>query len=471
MAIWACGWIWFDEILNALCNSETLRPMAGAYMKIMFCSMLPFLLSYMLETFVIVDGEPRWATVAVVVGNVKNIILDILFIKVFQWGVEGAAVATMIMYILSTVMLVGHFMRKRNGATCLRWDSQMKMCSFGQIVTMGLPVTLTTFLIAVQIAVCNWLAIRYLGDTGVVTFAVCIALLAFSMIFVSGTMRTIQPVGAILKGMRDARGVILMMGRAYRFLTLSLLILCGLILVIPELVAALFGVKEAAMQSIVAQALPVFAINIFLEGVYSLLIPAYQFYNHNKLALFVALAKAILSMLGFWWMASCLTPWAWWGFALGQVAMGLILFPITYHLRKQNGALSKVLLIPEEAASSVMDISVATKIDQIQSATSTLMNFLAENGISESRCNYSALCLEELLKNIIDHGHAHFVDVRGLVAEQKISISLHDDGVAFNPVEHIEQDQIGLTLVRKISCDMKYEYLFNQNMITITLAQ
>lgn len=466
VVILAGGLAFFDEIVAGLCKSDTLRPMAGEYMRVMFVTMLPFLLSYMLETFVIVDGNPKLATTAVVIGNVMNIVLDVLFISVFHWGVQGAAFATLIMYVLTTLLLMVHFFKKKEGAKVLSLDFIAENGINSQMVMMGLPITLTTFLIAVQIAGCNSIAIRYLGDSGVITFAVCITLLAFSMIFVSGTMRTIQPVGAILKGMDDGRGIMLMMGRAYRFLCICLVMMAAVMLIAPEAVARLFGVNDSEMLPIVTAALPAFTVNILLEGVYSLLIPAYQFYDHNRLAMYIALSKSILPLIGFWAMTVWCPSGAWWGFAIGQATVALILIPITINERRKNPLDSPVLLIPLKSETEVFDISIPAKVQNINDATDNVVTFLTSKGISSSAANYTALCMEELIKNIAEHSNAHFIDIRALTHDSDISVSLHDDGAAFNPVEQTGNDQIGLTLVRKVSSEIKYDYLFNQNMVT-----
>ena len=481
LLILSCGLIWFDEILGMLCNSDNLREMAGQYLQVTFITMLPFLLSYMLETYVIVDGSPKLATIAVVISNIANVVLDITFISVFHWGVRGAATATLIMYVLSALILLWHFVRKKEGQKVLALDLGQEKGALGRMSMMGLPVTLTTFLIAVQIACCNIVAIEHLGDVGVVTFAVCIALLSFSMIFVSGTMRTIQPVGAILKGIGDSKGVLLMMWQSYKFLLLSLAIYSAVILIFPDEVCALFGVKDDFMSSIVADALPAFAMYIILEGLYSLLIPAYQFYDHNNLALFVALSKALFPMLGFWLMAIYCPEFAWWGFFMGMLLVIFILMPVTFHMQQKNVFLSPILLVPLPSKAEVFDLSIPADLSHINDATDGLMEFLKDKELSTRAMNYSALCMEELIKNIAEHSGAHFIDIRVIVCnatridiQKKVSISLHDDGKAFNPVEetnvaHPEEveDKIGLALVHSISSDIRYEYLFNQNMVTI----
>lgn len=464
------GQVWFEDILNLMCNSDRLRPMAGEYMKISLASMFPFLWSYMLETYVIVDGAPKLATVAVVISNLTNIVLDVLFINVFHWGVAGAASATLMMYVLSVLILLTHFIRKDSNQKVLGIDCRRENGLEGKMIVMGLPVTMTTFLIAVQIACCNRISIKYLGDEGVVAFAVCIALLAFSMIFVAGSMRTIQPVGAILKGMDDSRGILLMMGRAYRFLVVCLIVLSAILILAPQMVATLFGANDASTWPVLLKALPPFTLYIVMEGMFSLLIPAYQFYAHTHLAMFVALSKAVFPMIGFWFMAAFVPEGAWWGFFLGMVVVGVVILIITVPLstKKRNGKrLSPILLIPLQSEAEVFDISIPAKLEEINTASDGIMVFLRSNGMSERTCNYTALCVEELVKNIAVHSDAHFVDVRAMVRDGKAAVSLHDDGVAFNPVDISDKDKIGLSLVRKIVSNIKYEYLFNQNMVNI----
>lgn len=52
------------------------------------------------------DGNPRFAMISTLLGAVLNIILDPVFIFVFQWGMMGAAVATVIGQIATAVLSV-----------------------------------------------------------------------------------------------------------------------------------------------------------------------------------------------------------------------------------------------------------------------------------------------------------------------------------------------------------------------------
>lgn len=70
---------------------------------------IPFLmLSTGLNPLVRADGSPTYSMTAIVLGAVLNTILDPIFIFIFDWGIQGAAIATLISQILSAVILAAY---------------------------------------------------------------------------------------------------------------------------------------------------------------------------------------------------------------------------------------------------------------------------------------------------------------------------------------------------------------------------
>jgi putative MATE family efflux protein len=56
------------------------------------------------------EGKPRASMYEMVIGSILNVILDYLFVIVFGWGVKGAAIATVIGQIASSVYIFAFFM-------------------------------------------------------------------------------------------------------------------------------------------------------------------------------------------------------------------------------------------------------------------------------------------------------------------------------------------------------------------------
>lgn len=103
-------------------------------------------------------------------------------------------------------------------------------------------------------------------------------------------------------------------------------------------------------------------------------------------------------------------------------------------------------------------------VESLGESTEGLKSFLLSQGLEKEKAVRYVLCAEELLKNIIQHGHARYVDIRAT----RSAITIHDDGKPFNPIEYRAEDEgIGLKIVHGFGLNMKYDFRFNQNMITV----
>lgn len=462
----AMGMLFFGRISALLCQSEALRPLSDAFMRITLLSAAPQLLMLTLNQYVTVDGEPKLVSRAVIVGNVVNIVLDIVFIKFLGLGIAGAASATFVMYVACILMMLPHFRRKKERLhLCLTRPGDVDK---RKIFSIGLPLFFSTVLLSVQYIGNNYVASRYLGDDGLVALAICIQLFAFSMIILTGTLRTIQPVGSILKGLDDSRGMLMLMKRGYAFMAVCFIVFVAILVLLPSQIGSLLGVAEGGGLDMVRKAVPLFSLNIVMQAMLCNLLPAFQFYDRKGLALLLSIAQTLLPMVFFLRMRG-----NWIGFFVGQVVTALAIGVWEMILRKKDPSLCRFLLIPMKSDAEVLDISVQTNSESLSEAIGALRSFLSANGMDSRTVNAAALCSEEFVNNIIRHGHATSIDLAATVNDGVISISIHDDGAAFNPVEAVrnsgERLGLGLTIANAFCSNIDYKYIFNQNMVTLKM--
>lgn len=452
------GLVAFNPLSHLLCNSENLRPMTNDFLFVTILSAVPQLIMYTLNQFVTVDGSPKLISRAVIISNIFNIIFDIIFIKYCGWGIAGAAWATFLMYIICILMVLPHFRKKNTLRLC---KTKRNDIEFNQIITLGLPLFFSTVLLSVQMVGNNYVAGTYLGDGGLIALAVCMQLFAFSMIILSGTLRTIQPVGSIIKGLEDDRGMLFLIQKAYKFLIICLCVYTIAIIVFPTQIANFLGATNDVSLPIILKALPPFTLQIIMHAMLYNLMPVYQLYNRKNLALFLSVGQTLLPLVGFWVLKG-----GWIGFFLGQMAVAVVLLISSIVVRSKNKLLSPILLIPKAQDKEMYDVSIETNLDVLHKTIHDIVDFLKSQGLEQLEANRYALCTEELLKNIMEHGHAKYVDIRAT----KSIISLHDDGKPFNPMEYNKEDDgFGLKIVHGIGINMKYDYRFNQNMLTINI--
>ncbi|MDE6504823.1 MAG: MATE family efflux transporter, partial [Clostridia bacterium] len=94
--------------------TEGIMPYALDYGRIIVCGFPVLICSTVINASIRVDGSPRFAMVAMMVGAILNMGLDPLFIFVFDWGVKGAAAATVIGQIINLIINIIYLFRYKN---------------------------------------------------------------------------------------------------------------------------------------------------------------------------------------------------------------------------------------------------------------------------------------------------------------------------------------------------------------------
>lgn len=132
-----------------------------------------------------------------------------------------------------------------------------------------------------------------------------------------------------------------------------------------------------------------------------------------------------------------------------------------------------------------LQLQLENSYDAIPEASEALARFLELEGAGESAQYLARLALEELVTNIVKYGYddheRHIIHLEARTTDGVFSLSLTDDGHAFNPCEAPAPDTslpaderpiggLGLFLVRNMADSMSYERRDDLNIVTVTKA-
>lgn len=109
-----CTIIFLNPILKLLGATESILPYAITYTRIYVISSIFNVFNVTMNNIVTSEGAAKTTMYALLTGAVLNIILDPIFIYVLDLGgVAGAAIATAISQIVSTLVYLGYVLRKK----------------------------------------------------------------------------------------------------------------------------------------------------------------------------------------------------------------------------------------------------------------------------------------------------------------------------------------------------------------------
>lgn len=134
-------------VVGLLKTPEEIRPISIAYLRIVFGG-LPIVTAYNLAAVILrALGNSRTPLMAMIVASLTNIVLDILFVPVFGWGVEGAAAATLLAQVGSAVFCLWHI-RRIDVIRLKREDWRIEKALCAALVKYGSPIAVQNIIIA-----------------------------------------------------------------------------------------------------------------------------------------------------------------------------------------------------------------------------------------------------------------------------------------------------------------------------------
>lgn len=319
----ACGVLIPDVVTRLLCDHEQLYQPTYEYLRVTLIGAPAYLLMWGLDTMVSVDGSPRLVSVSILVDNVVHLVLDVVFIKYFGWGIEGSAWAAVIGHVVGIAMMAIHFLSKENH---LRLSCGRQKPVLGPIVSQGAPLAIASICLTVLMFSANKIILSSLGRTGIYAFALCMNLLLIYNLFLGGVCRTIQSLGSIQVGKGDNEAFTLVLRKSFNFITVAMAITCIYVWIWPESIVMLFGADESDMITEGCRALRIFAVCLIpFCYIYTIMI-VYKLYNYHHMALFISFALSLTVIPVLWLFSLYAEEWIWYGYLTAYIIEMVVIF-------------------------------------------------------------------------------------------------------------------------------------------------
>lgn len=162
------------------------------YLKMLLLFSPAFILNNIIQCFVRNDGSPHLSMIAMIIGSMSNIVLDWLFIFPLGMGMFGAVLATCISPVLSILITMQYFIRKKNSFHVAKTGISGKLV--GGILSSGFPSFLAEISTGIVLIVFNFLFMKTEGNTGVAAYGVIANLWFIVVSMFTGISQGIQPI-------------------------------------------------------------------------------------------------------------------------------------------------------------------------------------------------------------------------------------------------------------------------------------
>ncbi|MBU5439260.1 MATE family efflux transporter [Tissierella sp. MSJ-40] len=131
------GLLLLEPLLRAFGASETILPYAVDYMKIILIGAPLQAIGFGMNNFIRGEGSPKIAMITMLIGAILNTILDPIFIFIFDMGIKGAALATIISQGVSAIWVMKYFIGNTSILRIRKQNLKLRTDIVKNIVTIG----------------------------------------------------------------------------------------------------------------------------------------------------------------------------------------------------------------------------------------------------------------------------------------------------------------------------------------------
>lgn len=294
--------IFLNPLLHLFGVTKEILPYAQDYTGITAIG-IPFLILTTGGNHLIrADRSPTYSMTCMLTGAILNTILDPLFIFVCHWGIKGAAAATVIGQVVSGLMVIYYFARKRK----MELKRSMFLPKAGylkMIVSLGMASCINQIAMAiVQITMNNTL--RYYGAQSMYGSEIplaCVGVISkVNMVFMAiaiGISQGCQPIWGFNYGARNYGRVREAYRKAFAICIVLGVVSFGCFQLFPRQIVSIFGSGSEAYFHFAERYFRIFMFVTFLNGIQPMSSGFFTSIGKSKLGIVVSLTRQIIFLL------------------------------------------------------------------------------------------------------------------------------------------------------------------------------
>lgn len=290
-------WFFMEPIVRFLGATDATMPYVLNYAPYIILGLSAFAFSSLLQTFVRNDGAPKLAMIAVISGGVFNVILDIIFVFSFHWGMAGASIASVLGSVCTVLILLLHFFTKSNQ---LRFSLEAFTFSHvGQIVKNGVTSFVVEISSGIVMFVFNIEILKYAGDIGVSMYSVICNTAIIVICLCNGINQAAQPILSTNYGARQIRRIeeVRKLGIKTSLYICSVSAIIGL--AVPNLFTYIFLNPNEEILSMSPTAIRIYFLSFFAMGINMFAVGYFQSTAKPHLSLLICLLRGCVLSIVF----------------------------------------------------------------------------------------------------------------------------------------------------------------------------
>ncbi len=184
--------IFIKPLLFMLGSTQSTYPYAHRYGILFIVSLAFNIFTITVNNLIVSEGASTVSMTALLAGGIVNIILDPIFIFIFHMGIMGAAIATLISRLISTIIYIHYFMSGQSQFKICFKNFSPSMSYYIELIKIGTPMLVFQILTSLSLSLTNLSASAY-GDATLAALGIMTRIMSLFSMALFGFMKGYQP--------------------------------------------------------------------------------------------------------------------------------------------------------------------------------------------------------------------------------------------------------------------------------------
>ena len=427
-------------------------------------------LALLLGSFMAVDNNPKLSSIFFIISNVAKVGLEFVFIKLFNWGMYGAALSTGAGFVVAFVALPFYI---KNDKRMLGLTFKVKGTKIFEIIKSSSTSGLNLILTAIQMLIVNiFLGKLVTNPVDLLAFGLIANIVFVFDLFCGGILNVIPNIVGIFYGEKDYYSLRSVTRKIFWINIIVAAVITAVIAALPNVYSFIFGYTEQTDMSYIAFLIRIYLISLLPSEISKFSMNYYPSIDKNLpslITVFLREAVLVLPLTLVLLFTNGVLGYSI-AYAITEVATVLItyIFILIYNKKKNTYS----IFMFERGDVESFDTSLDNNIDNASIVSEQLTNYARSIGVAERESQIVGLAAEEIVDNIITYGYKHkhknYIDISLKKINDVLLLRIRDDGMPFDPTKYeFDNDEnystSGIQLISKLTDKMTYMRVLSLN--------
>lgn len=298
--------VYLEGVLKFMGAIPSIMEISKSYTEIFIVGGVLGAINVTLGNLVVAQGAAKISLKAMLLGSISNMVLDPIFIFGLNLGVRGAAIATLIARVITSLMYLIYFIGDKNLIEMKLSNFKPTFAIYKEILKIGISMLILQILQTISISKISYAASFY-GEEAIAAMGIALRIVTLGTNVVLGYMKGLQPLAGFNYGAKNYERVREAIKASIKWTNVFCIVWTLIIYVFAPSILSIFGTDENVLN---------IAVPALRAGVIMFMTFGFQF---TYSTLYLSMGKALV------------------GVFLNSLRQGIIFIPIILLLPKFMG--------------------------------------------------------------------------------------------------------------------------------------